>query len=117
MSGSTPPPHDPGMMPPCSPRPASTRLLPTGPAVSAIRSLLATRSTTLPHNVAVAWKHHGPGYPFVDFGGKADVTMTGFNPSILKDLTRAQIAAALNHPRRNVAQVIDGSANQLTAAI
>lgn len=43
--------------------------------------------------------------------------MTGFNPSILKDLTRAQIAAALNHPRRNVAQVIDGSANQLTAAI
>lgn len=43
--------------------------------------------------------------------------MTGFNPSILKDLTRAQIAADLNHPRRNVAQVIDGSANQLTAAI
>jgi thiol-disulfide isomerase/thioredoxin len=57
------------------------------------------------------------GYPFVDFGNKALLKYPIYDPAILKGLTWAQVAAALNTPSSPVAQAIDGAANYMTAAI
>jgi thiol-disulfide isomerase/thioredoxin len=57
------------------------------------------------------------GYPFVDFGNKALLKFPIYDPSILKGMTWAQVASALNDPSSKVAQAIDGAANYMTAAI
>jgi hypothetical protein len=57
------------------------------------------------------------GYPFIDFGNKGIIKAPLFDPGILKGMTWAQVAAALNDPSSNVAQAIDGTANYMTAAI
>jgi len=59
----------------------------------------------------------GVGYPFIDFGNKAIIKAPLFDPGILKGMTWAQVAAALDNPSSNVAQAIDGTANYMTAAI
>jgi hypothetical protein len=73
---------------------------------------------SVPPKVRRAWHRYGPdGYPFMDFGGVAVLDVSSFNPKLLAKLTRQQIAADLSHPTRRVAVAIDGTANQLTAAI
>jgi len=74
----------------------------------------------VPRKIRKAWKRleHGEfAYPFIDFGGRADLTVSSFDPAKLKNLSRARIAADLSNPRRTIAKAIDGSANQMTAAI
>jgi hypothetical protein len=71
----------------------------------------------VPSNVMPAWTVAHNGYPFIDFGGRAELTMSSFSPSLLKGLSRVQIASDLAHAGRPVAQAIDGTANQLTAAV
>jgi uncharacterized protein DUF929 len=72
----------------------------------------------VPPKIMRVWTRFGPpGYPFMDFGGKAILDLPSFEPTLLSKLTRKEIAADLNHPKNVVAQAIDGSANQLTAAI
>jgi hypothetical protein len=72
----------------------------------------------VPKKVGRAWARYSPlGYPFSDFGGKAILNNASFAPRVLAKLTRKQIAADLSRPKWRVAKAIDGSANQLTAAI
>jgi hypothetical protein len=76
------------------------------------------RVEPVPARVRRTWNRYGPpGYPFVDFGGRAILNLPSFDPTLLAKLTRKQIAADLNQPKRAVAKAIDGSANQITAAI
>jgi thiol-disulfide isomerase/thioredoxin len=57
------------------------------------------------------------GYPFIDFGNKSVLKYPIYDPAVLKGLTWAQVASALNNPSSKVAQAIDGAANYMTAAI
>jgi hypothetical protein len=75
------------------------------------------RVDPVPRKVRAAWKRKSDsGFPFLDFAGKAWVG-SSYDPSRLANLSRPQIASDLSHPKRPVAQAIDGSANQITAAI
>jgi hypothetical protein len=60
---------------------------------------------------------HTNAYPFTDFGGRYVAKGAGFDPSVLHELTAAQIAAAMNDPRSDVARAAVGSANTLTAVL
>jgi hypothetical protein len=76
------------------------------------------RVDQVPAEVRPAWHRYTlDTFPFLDFGGKAAVDVSPFDPAILKHLTRPQVTAALNQPKRRVAKAVDGTANQLTAAI
>jgi hypothetical protein len=55
--------------------------------------------------------------PFLDIANKYVVTGASFSPQVLQGLSRAQIAAQLSDPSSPVAQAIDGTANDITAAI
>ena len=55
--------------------------------------------------------------PFLDMGNKFVITGASYSPQVLQGLSRAQIAAQLNDPKSAVGQAIDGTANDITAAI
>jgi thiol-disulfide isomerase/thioredoxin len=55
--------------------------------------------------------------PFLDIANKYVVTGSSYSPQVLQGLTRNQIAAQLSDPSSAVAQAIDGTANDITAAI
>jgi hypothetical protein len=55
--------------------------------------------------------------PFLDIGDKYYVTGASYSPQVLAGLTQSQIAAQLGDASSSVAQAIDGSANDITAAI
>ncbi len=55
--------------------------------------------------------------PFLDIANKYVVTGASFSPQVLQGLSREQIAAQLSDPSGRVAQAIDGTANDITAAI
>jgi thiol-disulfide isomerase/thioredoxin len=56
-------------------------------------------------------------FPFVDFGNKYVIDGASYDPAVLKGLTWAQVAAALQDPSSPVATGADGAANLITAAI
>jgi hypothetical protein len=55
--------------------------------------------------------------PFLDIADKYVITGASFSPQVLQGLTREQIAAQLSDPSSPVAKAIDGTANDITAAI
>ena len=55
--------------------------------------------------------------PFLDIGNRFVVNGASYSPQVLQGLSRAQIAAALSDPSSPVAEAIDGTANNITAAI
>lgn len=55
--------------------------------------------------------------PFLDIANKYVVTGSSYSPQVLQGLSRDQIAAQLSDPSSAVAQAIDGTANDITAAI
>ncbi len=55
--------------------------------------------------------------PFLDIGNKYVTTGASFSPQVLQGLSRAQIASQLGDASSPVAQAIDGTANNITAAI
>ena len=55
--------------------------------------------------------------PFIALGGKYVLVGSSYDPGILKDMTAAQISAALSDPNSAVAKGVLGGANVLTAAI
>jgi hypothetical protein len=55
--------------------------------------------------------------PFLDIANRYVVTGSSYSPQVLQGLSRAQIAAQLGDPKSAVAQAIDGTANEITAAI
>ena len=64
------------------------------------------------------WDRYDPNsYPFIDFGGKYDITVPIYDPQVLQGKTWAQIASALHDPSSPIAQGALGAANYITAAI
>ena len=55
--------------------------------------------------------------PFLDIGNRYVITGASYSPQVLQGLSRQQIAAQLSDPSSPVAQAIDGTANNITAAI
>jgi hypothetical protein len=55
--------------------------------------------------------------PFLDIANRYLITGSSFSPQVLQGLSRSQIAADLSNPDSAVAQAIDGTANDITAAI
>ena len=55
--------------------------------------------------------------PFLDIGNRYVITGASYSPQVLQGMSRAQIAAQLSDPSSPVAQAIDGTANDITAAI
>jgi hypothetical protein len=55
--------------------------------------------------------------PFLDIANRYVITGSSFSPQLLQGLSRSQIAADLSNPDSAVAQAIDGTANDITAAI
>jgi hypothetical protein len=55
--------------------------------------------------------------PFLDIGNKYVVIGSSYSPQVLAGLSSSQIAAQLQDPSSPVAQAIDGTANDITAAI
>jgi hypothetical protein len=55
--------------------------------------------------------------PFLDIGNKYVVIGASYSPQVLAGLSSSQIAAQLQDPSSPVAQAIDGTANDITAAI
>lgn len=55
--------------------------------------------------------------PFVDIGGRTVVVGAGFSPAVLSGLSIGTVAGDLSSPTSRVAQAVDGTANELTAAI
>jgi hypothetical protein len=76
------------------------------------------RVDKVPPKIRKVWmRGNAPGFPWLDFGGRALLEESSFNPKVIEKESRAQIAAHLRHPRHRDAKLIDGAANQLTAAI
>jgi hypothetical protein len=57
------------------------------------------------------------GIPFLNIGGKFVVTGASFSPELLKDKSRATIAAEVADPSSELGQAVGGSANVMTAAL
>jgi hypothetical protein len=55
--------------------------------------------------------------PFLDIANRYVINGASYSPQVLQGLSRAQIADQLNDPKSPVAQAIDGTANQITAAL
>jgi len=55
--------------------------------------------------------------PFLSIGGRYLVVGASYNPQILSGLSMQSIAGQLNNPKSVVAAAIDGTANEMTAAI
>ena len=55
--------------------------------------------------------------PFLDIGNKFAITGASYSPQVLQSLSQAQIASQLGDASSPVAQAIDGTANNITAAI
>jgi hypothetical protein len=55
--------------------------------------------------------------PFLDIANRYIITNASYSPQVLQGLSRSQIAAQLKDPTSAVAQAIDGTANDITAAI
>ena len=55
--------------------------------------------------------------PFLDIANRFIISGASYSPQVLQGLSRSQIAAQLNDPSSAVAQAIDGTANDITAAI
>ncbi|MDT4998788.1 MAG: hypothetical protein QOK12_893 [Mycobacterium sp.] len=78
------------------------------------------RVEKVPPRVKRAWRQaegNVLGYPFIDFAGRAVLVRPSFDAHLLHGLTRAQIAGDLACSSSPIAKAIDGTANQLTAAI
>ncbi len=55
--------------------------------------------------------------PFLDIADQYVITGASYSPQVLQGLSQSQIAAQLDDPSSPVAQAIDGTANDITAAI
>jgi hypothetical protein len=55
--------------------------------------------------------------PFVDWAGQYVTSGATYSPKVLEGMSRAQIAAALQHPKNPVAKAVGGAATVLTAVL
>jgi hypothetical protein len=57
------------------------------------------------------------GIPFIDIGNRWIINGASYDPSILAGQTQASVAAAMGDPSTTIAQLVDGTANVITAAV
>ncbi len=77
-----------------------------------------TLQTPTAAQTALLTKYDSAGsIPFLDIANKYVVTGSSYSPQVLQGLSRDQIAAQLSDSSSAVAQAIDGTANDITAAI
>ena len=77
----------------------------------------ALQTPTAAQNALVAKYDPQGSIPFLDIANRYVITGASFSPQVLQGLSRSQIAADLSNPDSAVAQAIDGTANDITAAI
>jgi hypothetical protein len=75
------------------------------------------QTPTAAQNALVAKYDTQGSIPFLDIANRYLITGSSFSPQVLQGLSRSQIAADLSVPDSPVAQAIDGTANDITAAI
>lgn len=75
------------------------------------------QSPTTQQSSLLATYDNGGSIPFIDIANRYVITGASYSPQVLQGLSRAQIAAQLDNPTSAVAQAIDGTANEITAAI
>ena len=75
------------------------------------------QTPTAAQNALVAKYDPQGSIPFLDIANRYLITGSSFSPQVLQGLSRSQIAADLSVPDSPVAQAIDGTANDITAAI
>ncbi len=75
------------------------------------------QTPTAAQNALVAKFDTQGSIPFLDIANRYVVSGSSFSPQVLQGLSRSQIAADLANPDSAVAQAIDGTANDITAAI
>jgi hypothetical protein len=75
------------------------------------------QTPTAAENALVAKYDSQGSIPFLDIANRYVITGSSYSPQVLQGLTRSQIAADLSNPDSAVAQAIDGTANDITAAI
>jgi hypothetical protein len=83
----------------------------TGSSYQALQAPTAAQSALM-----VKYDSQGS-IPFLDIANRYVITGSSFSPQVLQGLSRSQIAADLADPNNVVAQAIDGTANDITAAI
>lgn len=72
--------------------------------------------TTAEQNLTSKYDPSG-GIPFIDFGGKYDISGATYNPQVLSGSSWSKIAGSLANPGNNISEGVDGAANTITAAI
>ena len=77
----------------------------------------ALQTPTAAENALVAKYDTQGSIPFLDIANRYVITGSSYSPQVLQGLSRSQIAADLSNPDSAVAQAIDGTANDITAAI
>ena len=78
----------------------------------------ATLQTPTAAQSALLAKYNAQGtIPFLDIANRYIISNASYSPQVLQGLSRSQIAAQLKDPSSPVAQAIDGTANDITAAI
>jgi hypothetical protein len=77
----------------------------------------ALQTPTAAENALVAKFDTQGSIPFLDIANRYVITGSSYSPQVLQGLSRSQIAADLSNPDSAVAQAIDGTANDITAAI
>jgi thiol-disulfide isomerase/thioredoxin len=75
------------------------------------------QTPTAAENALVAKYDTQGSIPFLDIANRYVITGSSYSPQVLQGLSRSQIAADLSNPDSAVAQAIDGTANDITAAI
>jgi thiol-disulfide isomerase/thioredoxin len=75
------------------------------------------QTPTAAENALVAKYDPQGSIPFLDIANRYVITGSSYSPQVLQGLSRSQIAADLSNPDSAVAQAIDGTANDITAAI
>jgi thiol-disulfide isomerase/thioredoxin len=77
----------------------------------------ALQTPTAAENALVAKYDTEGSIPFLDIANRYVITGSSYSPQVLQGLSQSQIAADLSNPDSAVAQAIDGTANDITAAI
>jgi len=80
-------------------------------------SYQALQTPTAAQNALIAKYDSQGSIPFFDIANRYVITGSSFSPQVLQGLSRSQIAADLANPDSAVAQAIDGTANDIAAAI
>jgi hypothetical protein len=90
---------------------------PDGSGYSALQTPTAAQQQILTDDDTSPYTSSPGSIPFLDIGGRYLFIGASYTPQLLSGLSMQAIASQLNNPSSAVAQAIDGTANEITAAI